>query len=203
MEVLKAPQKSDDRKGWSNGELAFLVFLLLVLIAVSGLGIHAYDEAMKTERTKRNGEQWAAWLTRESPKRAQSGYEHPLCASQAPSASKDASDAAAPLATRVAADVSATWGPCLVHLSSQTELKDARNPFTEKPPVFITACDPSERNLPGAVVIEKVVPHPPGSAIAASVSPFTASDSIAQTVRLKISVCDKGAYAIKIAEIEF
>ncbi len=203
MEVLKAPQKSDDRTGWSNGELAFLVFLLLVLAAVSGLGLHAYDEAMKTERTKRNGEQWAAWLTRESPKRARPGYDHPLCASQAVNSPKDASGAAAPLATQVAADSNATWGPCLAHLSSQTELKDARNPFTEKPPVFIAACDPSERSLPGAVAIEKVVPHPPGSAIAASVSPFVASDSIAQTVRLKISVCDKGAYAIKIAEIDF
>lgn len=203
MEVLIAPQKSGERAGWSKGELAFLVFLLLVLAAVSGLGLHAYDEAMKNEHTKRNGELWAAWLTGESAKRAQPGYEHRLCASQGARRPNDPSDAAAPVLSPVFADSSATWGPCLTHLSLHTELKAIRNPFTGKPPVFVAVCDPRDRSLPGAVAIEKVLPLAPGSAIAASASPFVASDSIAQTVHLKISVCDKGASAINIAEIDF
>lgn len=203
MDASEAPETTGGGSAWSLGEVAFLVFLLVVLIAVSGLGLLSYREAMKTELTKRNGEQWAAWLSRESVKRALPGYEHTSCASGLAARPNLASEHEQAISPRVATDLGSTWGTCLAHLTTQTSFKDMRNPFTGKAPMFIAACNPADHSLVGSVAIEKVLANPPGSAIATVTSPFVPSDSIVEKVHLKISVCDKGAYAIKIAEIDF
>ena len=96
-----------------------------------------------------------------------------------------------------------TWGTCLEYLTTQTEFKDMVNPFTGKAPVFITACNPADHSLVGSIVIDKVTPNPPGSAVATVTSQLLATDPIADKMQLKIAVCDKGSYAIKIAELEF
>jgi hypothetical protein len=164
---------------------------------------------MKTEGTKRNGEQWAAWFTQESAKRFEPGYALGACAggakAQAPAAADtqatgQATDSAAP-STKPSA--SNTWGDCLNFLTAQTEFKDMRNPFTGKPPAFIPACDPADHSLVGSIAIDKVMPNPPGSAIPTVTSQLLATDSIGEKVQLKIAVCDKGSYAVKVAEIEF
>jgi hypothetical protein len=180
----------------------------------------AHKEALKTEGTKRNGEQWAAWLSQESAKRFEPGYALGACAgglkaaapaAPAPMASAAEADADAPAADpAAAAPVSAsvaptpnTWGSCLEFLTTQTEFKDMVNPFTGKPPVFIAACNPADHSLVGSIVIDKVTANPPGSAVATVTSQLLATDPIADKVQLKIAVCDKGSYAIKIAELEF
>ena len=204
---------------WTLADKAFLVFIAFVLVAVTWLGVLAHKEALKTEVTKRNGEQWAAWLTQESPKRFAPDYAIGACAGgvkvAAPAAasltaSAAPADAEAPAANAAAAPASAptaaapnTWGSCLEYLSTQTEFKDMINPFTGKPPVFITACNPADHSLVGSIVIDKITPNPPGSAVATVTSQLLATDSIADKVQLKIAVCDKGSYAIKIAELEF
>lgn len=203
MDAIEAPGASDGKTAWAPGEVAFLVFLLLVLIAVSGLGVLAYREAMKTELTKRNGEQWANWLTQESTKRFLPGYEHAACAGRLTAETKPASGAEALAAPGVPTDGSGTWEACLNYLTTQTAFKDMRNPFTDKAPVFIAACDPADHSLAGSFAMEKALPNPPGSAVPTVTSTLAPADSIADKVHLKITVCDKGSYAIKIAEFDF
>jgi hypothetical protein len=77
------------------------------------------------------------------------------------------------------------------------------NPFTGKAPNFIPACDPADRSLVGSIVIEKSTANPPGSAVATVTSQLVDADLIAEKMALKISVCDKGSYAVKVAEFEF
>ena len=86
---------------------------------------------------------------------------------------------------------------------SATEMKDMVNPFTGKAPNFIAGCDPSDRSLVGSIVLEKTTANPPGSAVATVTSQLVDADLIAEKLALKISVCDKGSYAVKVAEIEF
>ena len=207
-------------QSWTGADKAFLVFIAFVLLAVTWLGILAYKEALKTEVTKRHGEQWAAWLTQESAKRFEPGYALAACAgglkaaaptAPAPMASAAKADANAPAAdpaaaapvSPAAAPTPNTWGTCLEFLTTQTEFKDMVNPFTSKPPVFIPACNPADHSLVGSIVIDKITPNPPGSAVATVTSQLLATDPIADKVQLKIAVCDKGSYAIKIAELEF
>lgn len=203
MDATEAPEKPVVETAWSASEVAFLAFMLVVLVAVGGLGVLAYRQAIKTELTKRNGEQWAAWLAQEGPKRSLPGYEHPACATQVASEPKAASDTESTTSAKPSAEPSNNWGACLSYLSSQTELKDIRNPFTGQAPVFITACDPTDHGLVGSIAIEKVTPNPPGSAVATVASALVPSDSIAEKLHLKITVCDKGSYAVKIAELDF
>ena len=191
MEAPTEPSAAGKAKGWTNGDVVFLIFIALVLVAVTGLGVLARKEALKTEGSKRNGEQWVAWLTQESAKRFQPGYAPAACAAGKQAATADAEP------------TSNTWGDCLNHVLTQTEFKDMRNPFTGKAPVFIPACDPADHSLVGSIVFDKITANPPGSAVATVSSQLMPTDSIAEKIQLKIAVCDKGSYAIKIAEIEF
>jgi hypothetical protein len=78
-----------------------------------------------------------------------------------------------------------------------------RNPFTGEPPVFIPACNPADHSHAGYIVFDKVTANPPGSAVASVTSQLLETDPIGDKVQLKIAVCDKGSYAVKIAELEF
>lgn len=206
-------------QSWTGADKAFLVFIAFVLVAVTWLGVLAHKDALKTEGTKRIGEQWAAWLTQESAKRFAPDYAIRACAgglkaaapaAASPIASTAEAGADAPAADPAAAPASAaaaptpnTWGTCLEYLTTQTEFKDMVNPFTGKLPVFIPACNPADHSLVGSIVIDKITANPPGSAVASVTSQLHATDSIADKMQLKIAVCDKGSYAIKIAELEF
>jgi len=188
---------------------------LLVLVAVTMLGVLGQREAMKTEGSKRNGEQWAEWFTKASENRFAPGYAIAECAggvkptvaaAPAPSAPVAGEEVKAPDADvkEVAAAPSAgTWGACVAHLLSATEFKNMVNPFTGAAPNFIPACNPADHSLVGSIVIEKITPNPPGSAVPSITSQLVDADSIAEKLALKISVCDKGSYAVKVAELEF
>jgi hypothetical protein len=55
----------------------------------------------------------------------------------------------------------------------------------------------------GAILLEDLMPTPPGSATPFVASQLLETDAIDYKMQLRLSVCDKGGYAIKIAEFEF
>jgi hypothetical protein len=212
MDASTAQDRSLEPKDLTGGDYGFIVFILLVLVAVTMLGVVGHREALKTEGSKRNGEQWAAWFTKASETRFAPDYAIPACAggakpavAAAPAAGDDTKPADAPATEATAAAVLApgTWGACVAHLMSATEFKDMVNPFTGAAPNFIPACNPADHSLVGSIVIEKITPNPPGSAVPSITSQLVDADSIAEKLALKISVCDKGSYAVKVAELEF
>lgn len=211
MEASTQQEHSLEPKDLTGGDYGFIIFILVVLVAVTMLGVIGQREAMKTEGTKRNGEQWAAWFTKASETRfapdyaiaACAGGAKPATAPAATAAGEDAKPADAPAADAAAAPAAGTWGACLAHLMSATEFKDMVNPFTGAAPNFIPACNPADHSLVGSIVIEKSTANPPGSAIPSVTSQLGDADSIAEKLALKVSVCDKGSYAVKVAEIEF
>jgi len=212
MDASTEQGSSLEPKDLTGGDYGFIVFILLVLVAVTMLGVLGQREAMKTEGSKRNGEQWVNWLTKASETRFAPDYAIAACAggakpaapAAAPAAGDDAKPADAPAAEQAAAaPAPGTWGACVAHLMSATEFKDMVNPFTGAAPNFIPACNPADHTLVGSIVIEKITPNPPGSAVATVTSQLVDADLIAEKLALKVSVCDKGSYAVKVAEIEF
>ena len=211
MEASTEQERALEPKDLTGGDYGFIIFILLVLVAVTMLGVIGQREAMKTEGTKRNGEQWAAWFTKASETRFAPDYAIAACAGGAKAAAapaatatgEDAKPVDAPAADAAVAPVAGTWGACLAHLMSATEFKDMVNPFTGKAPNFIPACNPADHSLVGSIVIEKSTANPPGSAIPSVTSQLGDADLIAEKMALKVSVCDKGSYAVKVAEIEF
>ena len=177
--------------GPTTADKLFMFFLLLVVIAVTLLGVVNYKEALKTEASKSNGEAWVAWLTETGTTRFEADTQHPACKGGVkPAADAKATDAG-------------TWGACLAHILATTDLKDQINPFFNKPPHFVAACVPSDRTLMGAILLEDLMPTPPGSATPFVASQLVETDAIDYKMQLRLSVCDKGGYAIKVAEFEF
>jgi hypothetical protein len=209
MDASTETESSLEPKSLTGGDYGFMALIVVVLIAVSILGAMSHREASKTEGTKRNGEQWAAWFTKASETRFAPDYAIPACAGGAKpaaapaTAGEEAKPADAPAADAAAAPAAGTWGACLAHLMSATEFKDMVNPFTGKAPNFIPACNPADHSLVGSIVVEKTTANPPGSAVPTVTSQLVDADSIAEKLALKISVCDKGSYAVKVAEFEF
>jgi hypothetical protein len=208
MDASTEQDRSLEPKDLTGGDYGFMALIVVVLIAVTLLGITTFRGALKTEATKRNGEQWVAWFTKASETRFAPDYAIAACAggvkpAAAPAAGEEAKPADAPAADAAAAPAVGTWGACLAHLTGAGEFKDMVNPFTGKAPNFIPACDPADRSLSGSIVLEKSTANPPGSAVPTVTSQLVDSDSIAEKLALKVSVCDRGSYAVKVAEIEF
>ena len=211
MDASTDQERALEPKDLTAGDYGFIALIVVVLIAVSILGAMSHREASKTEGTKRNGEQWAAWFTKASETRFAPDYAIAACAGgakpaappAAAAAGEEAKPADAPAADAAAAPAAGTWGACLAHLTSATEFKDMLNPFTGKAPNFIPACNPADHTLMGSIVVEKTTANPPGSAVPTVTSQLVDADLIAEKLALKISVCDKGSYAVKVAEFEF
>ena len=172
----------------------FLLLMALILVAVTWLGFINFNEGRKTEVAKSNGEAWVAWLTEEGTKRFEADYKIEACKGGVkPSVDSAKSDT----------PVLGTWGACLDYIMKNTDLKDQVNTFLNKPPHFVEKCDPSNRTVIGAIVLEDLMPTPPGSAIPFVGTQLVGTDPIDYKMQLRISVCDKGADAIKVAEFEF
>lgn len=177
--------------GTNGADMFFMAFLVAVIAAVTWLGVVNYKEALKVKTAKSNGEAWVAWMTEASTSRFEADTKLTACKGGV----KAAADAKA--------DTPGTWGACLAHIMANTEIKDQVNPFFNQAPHFVAACDPKDRTLMGAILLEDLMPTPPGSATPFVASQLLETDSIDYKMQLRLSVCDKGGYAIKVADFEF
>lgn len=193
-------------------DLTFLASMVLMLVMVAWVGKLSYLEGMKTEVSKRNGEAWAKWLSETGIERFKDDYGLPVCSGGPARLTTTGSEATAPdtqttEAVNTVAGTPATtrdWGECLRYLTTPPgPLAGLRNPFLEAPLVIAPKCDPADRSLTGALILEKLVPTPPGSSIPFVTSQLLDKDPIEQKIQIRVTVCDKGAYPIRVAEVEF
>ena len=172
----------------------FLLLMLLIVVAVTWLGIMNFTEGRKTEVAKSNGEAWVTWMTEQGTARFEADYKIEACKGGVkPSGDPSKSDA----------PVLGTWGACVAHAMANTDLKKQINPFFNETPQFIAKCEPADRTVMGAFVLEDLMPTPPGSATPFVASQLVETDAIDYKMQLRLSICDKGGYAIKVAEFEF
>ncbi len=161
---------------------AFLTVLALSLGAVVWVGQLAYHEGVKTERTKRLGEAWLEWL-------------------QSTGADRNSGQGGVAACARTSG---LTWGVCQDWVTGPDgPLRAQLNPFDQRPLRLAPKCDFHDRTLVGALVLEKLMPTPPGSAVPHIISPLGSGDAIDAVLNLRVTVCDKGAGPIKIGEVEF
>jgi len=163
-------------------DIGFMALMALLMVFVFWLTTVNYQEGMKTEVAKRNGEAMVEWLTAAGQTRFNDDFEHAPCSGKAEGA---------------------TWGECAAYVQTQTPLKSLVNTFFDKPPELIEKCNKEDLSTTGAIVIENMVSTPPGSAIPVVIKPLTAEDPITAKLQLRITICDKGGYPIKISEFEF
>jgi hypothetical protein len=212
MEPTIHQKPSEPQTSPTTADILFMIFLICMLVAVFWIGRLVYDEGKKTEDAKKHGEDLVSWLSEAGNQRFKPGYAHAACAG-VPETPKGATDKSTATVKPVLAadkddkeaDQSApgSWGACLKHLLTKTEFKDMRNPFTGEAPQFAALCVPADRTLAGAIVIEKMIPTPPGSAVPVANSQLVDTDPIEQKLHLRITVCDKGSYPINVGELDF
>ncbi len=163
----------------------FLGFLALVLVTVAGVGRIAYVEGQKNEVSKKNALAWATWLEQAGADRFKDGYALSGCSGGEAAKGQ-------------------TWADCLPLLIGLSgPLSNMKNPFTQQPLVFAAKCDPSNKSLAGALVIEILVPTAPGSAVAFYPMPLTDRDATDQKMQLRVTACDQGAYPSRATEVTF
>ena len=198
-------------------DIIFLIVVAFVMAGVAWVGSLAYHEGTKTEATKQNGEAWAKWFSNAGAARAKAGYAPVACATglvpvviPAPIVIEMDSEVGTELINQHQAPpppsppAPRTWGPCLKEITSPDgPLANTINPFTKKPLLIVTKCDMADRALAGSIALEKIMPTPPGSAIPFINTPMIDTDPIDQKMPIRITMCDKGAYPIRIAEVEF
>jgi hypothetical protein len=177
-------------------DVVFLIFMVFVVIAVIWLGRFNFKEGLQLEDTKRNGEAWVAWLTETGTKRMEAGYEPSACAGGV-KPEKQAEGAQAE------SKAAGTWGACLAHIQSASELKGLINPILDKPLHVVEKCDKSDLSTRGAISLSNMVSTPLGSAVPMVLSPLKEGDAIDGKLQIRVTVCDKGGYPIKIGELEF
>lgn len=184
----------------------FLVLLFLVLVSVTWVGRINYKEGMKVEIAKENADAWTKWLASASAERTKPGFEPAACAGIAPKHGSD-KQAAQPATSTEAGSPPAgakVWGDCLNALiAPEGPMSKLRNAFTGEMPAVVAKCDPADKSLAGAIVIEKMLPAPPGSAVPIVISPLAENDPIDQKLPLRALACDSGAYPGKPTEFEF
>ena len=186
-------QNNPANLGPTTSNYLFLLLIAVILVLVTWLGTVNYKEALKTEDSKANAEAWVAWLTQEGTQRFEADYKTEACKGGVKPAADAKSDG----------PVLGTWGACLAHAMANTDLKKQINPFFNETPKFLAKCEPADRTVMGGFVLEDLMPTPAGSATPFVASQLVGADAIDYKMQLRLSVCDKGGYAIKVAEFEF
>lgn len=159
-----------------------MAILVAALGAVVWVGQLAYHEGVKTEQTKRLGEAWLDWLLKTGAERNDPALSDGPCSRAN----------------------SKTWGECHLWVTGPDgPLRDQINPFDQQPIKLAPKCDFQDRTLVGALVLEKLMPTAPGSAVPFVMTPLVSADPINAAVMVRVTVCDKGAGPIKIGEVEF
>jgi hypothetical protein len=168
----------------NKSDILFLILLACVMAAVAWVGVLAYKEGYKNEVTKNNGEAWVKWMKDNSEARSKEGFSVGNCA---------ASDMERKL-----------WGDCFKELTQKVApLNNLTNPFLNVPVHFVAKCDPKDRSTVGGIFLEKLVATPMGSAVPVVASQLVDIDPIDTKLSLKLTVCDKGGYPVKVDEFEF
>ena len=180
-----AAQVAPVNSGMPNrSDILFLILLACIMATVAWVGVLAYKEGYKNEVTKHNGEAWVKWMKDNSEARTQEGFSVENCAASETERKR--------------------WGDCFKELTEKVApLNNLTNPFTNVPVHFVGKCDPKDRSTIGAIFLEKLVATPMGSAVPVVASQLVDNDPIDTKLTLKLTVCDKGGYPIKVDEFEF
>lgn len=168
-------------------DIAFLVFLVCMLVIVAVLGRMTFHEGLKTEASKARAEALVAWLGDAHSRRSNPDFEPLACARQP-------ADEAPVL----------TWAGCVKELVSVAgPLGGALNPFSGSPMALVARCEAGYPGTSGQILLEKISATPAGSAVPFVVLPLSGEERLNSDLNLRVTVCDKGGYPIRIGETEF
>ena len=168
-------------KYFGASDAVFVIIAIVVSLTVVRLGVHTFQEGMHTEQTKDNGERLATWIE-EAGKKREAGEPTGV-------AGCDADDA--------------TWAGCRDVLAAKDgPLAGMTNVAHPGGQLFATACDRTQFDTLGAIIVEKGLPKPPDGA-SLMYSPIADSEPVKEPVPLRVAICGRGYAQINIREVRF
>ena len=187
---MAAKEPSRSSLGYpTRSDWIFLAFIGVVMASTAMLGRLTYDEGVKTNLAKANAETLLAWLTAASSQRQDGTFMPTTCRRSGQS---------------VQSGEVGTWRACREALAQAPfVLSTLGNPFSDGAVELRASCEPSDRSARGAIVIQKLVATPPGSAYPYVISPLADQDSIAGPLTLRVDICDRNGNAITSGQTDF
>ena len=186
------------------GDIAFILWIILILALVIWTGSLSFKNGLKTEIVKANGLAWIDWLSQASQERFELSYKIPACAGQSTQLAPVEKSSSQKELQQSDKKNQTTWVECFQSLtSSDMPLGQLRNPYTNQPVQFIKKCDSADPSLAGALVILKILPAPNTISNQNIFKPLLDSDPIDLKQQLRIFICDHASYPILIGDFEF
>ena len=173
--------KSSTKLGPTSSDLFFLGFLILNLCFVSYLGKDLYQVAINLEKSKAQGEVFLAWSEE---------FNKNIDATPSPSPQS--------CLPKKEEEIENKWGDCIADLfGAEGTFKDFVNHINHANPIFSKVCSKANQESSGTLVFDKITPGPTG---APTYAPLENSEILGKGLNYRVSVCDRGFYAIKIGE---
>lgn len=175
-------------RGLVLSELMFIVLLVSAMVLVVFVGRLSLDEARRTEAAKEAGVLLLKALDELSAESA-----------APPAAVRDRCKPGEAAAPKEGEPAEKTWTACREALTAAGgPLHEFKNPFEQDYAVFAEKCDRNNRTTRGAIVVEELLKGAPGQP--ATYAPIAASRALEKDLGIRIAVCDKGSFVIKIGE---
>lgn len=186
MESTNPAQVVPPSPGLNLSDKLFILLLILALVGVAWVGRHSFNEGLKTETAKRNGETWLSTLKDLHEVRMKSGDKSGPC--------HKLSEEGQPVHT---------WEGCFEAIQAMPNVASLLNPYSGEKLAAIDACVPGNLKTSGHLVFKRVDANPPGSATPTNVVGLTPDTTLEVPRVIQIKVCDRGGYPISIGEVEF
>ena len=175
------PSQDQQAPYFGLSDLIFVVVAIVVAAVVAQLGYHTWQDGNYTEMTKAQGEELSAWLTEQGSKRA------------------EGQDTSVPACNRG----DGKWSDCRDALvAAGGPLEKLANVFGKDNLLFAPACDRTQLNTHGSIMVEKGLPKPPDGA-SLIYSPIADDEPMSEVLSLRVSVCGRGFATIHVAEFKF
>lgn len=187
MNTEQLDQPSSDGRGqaerpyFSLSDLFFMVIAGALGIGIVQLGFATWVNGRHTESAKANGESIVSWMTEAASKRLSVG---------------DGS-------VNECSGEEKNWLDCREWLvSSSGPFRGLSNQISPSNKLFSPACDRTQLDTLGAIILEKGVPKPPDGA-SLLYAPLADSEPLNNPLALRLSICGRGFSVIHVAEFTF
>jgi len=174
--------------GIALSEFLFILTLTGALVLVGFLGRISMQEARRTEAAKEQAVKMVQWFESLSAN-----------SEDIPPSLKEQCVAVDPSDKSGSGKSASTWQSCRNALAMEGgPLHGYTNPFSENNAVFNEKCDRKDLATRGGIVVEESLKVPPGQP--AVFAPIQDGRSLEKDLTLRVTICDKGSFPIKIGE---
>ena len=162
----------------TKSDLLFLLFAALVVACIAWIGYSIWDDEVRSQQTKENGEHLSAWL-------AEKG------------ANRQTENAFAPCDPKTM-----SWAECRNALVAPGgPFAHIKNEFEKTNLTFAPDCERTRENTLGAIIMQKGTAKPDGSGY--SYAPLSDDEKLEAAIPMRLSICARAFSVVHIAEFIF